>query len=275
MTGTAAGEFAALHRPGEPLLLPNVWDFASAAALVDAGFRAVGTTSLGVAAAAGLADGVGATRAETVRLARRLRPLRCLVSVDIETGFAPTPAGVAEVAAELGALGVVGVNIEDGRADGTLAPLTHQQAVIHAVKGAAPALFVNARTDTHWLHPDRPDLAEAIRRVRAYRAAGADGVFVPGLAATADIARVTAAVDAPLNVLYLPGRHTLAGLAAAGAARVSCGSLLFRAALRAAVDAVRAVASGTPLPSGLPSYADITHLIDEANQPDRAPQRPD
>ncbi len=267
--GTPPERFAALHRPGEPLLLPNAWDVASAAALVDAGFAAIGTTSLGVAAAAGLPDGTGASRDATLALAHRLRPVGCLLTVDIEGGFAATPDGVAQVAAELAAAGAVGVNIEDGRPDGTLAPLAHQQAVIAAVKQAVPTLFVNARTDTHWLHPERADLAEAVRRVRAYRAAGADGVFVPGLVGADDIGRVVAAVDAPLNVLFLPGRHTLAGLAAAGVARVSCGSLLFRAALQATVAVARAVATGAALPTGLPSYAEVTTLVGNATRPAR------
>jgi 2-methylisocitrate lyase-like PEP mutase family enzyme len=265
-----AREFAALHRPGAPLLLPNAWDVASAAALVAAGFPAIGTTSLGVAAAAGQPDGVGVTRAATVELAVRLRTVRCLLSVDIEGGFAPDPDGVAAVAAQLAELGVVGVNIEDGRADGTLAPVAHQQAVITAVKRAAPALFVNARTDTYWLTPagwPTPQAAagaaaETLDRLRAYRAAGADGVFVPGLADPATIARLVSGVDAPLNVLYLPGRHTPAELAGLGVARVSCGSLLFRAALAATVRTATAVRDGNPVPADLPSYAEVAALID-------------
>lgn len=106
--------FRALHRPGRPLFLPNAWDRASAAALAARGFPAIGTTSLGVAAAAGLPDAAGATRETTLWLARDLVRLPVLVSVDIEGGFGPTPEDVAELAADLERLGVAGVNIEDG-----------------------------------------------------------------------------------------------------------------------------------------------------------------
>ncbi len=79
------------------------------------------------------------------------------------------------------------------------------------------------------------DLAETLRRVRLHADAGADGVFVPGLSEPADIAAVVAAVDVPVNVLFVPGRHTVAALTDLGVARISTGSLLFRAALAASV----------------------------------------
>src|SRR5262245_22597356 len=237
-------EFRALHRPGAPLLLPNAWDFASAAAFVDTGFPAVGTTSLGVAAAAGLADAAGVARAETYALARRLGRLDCLVTIDIEAGFSAEPADVARLAYDLAATGAVGINIEDGRADGTLAPIGTQTELIRAIKQRVPHLFVNARTDTHWLNPSAPDLGDTIERLSAYRDAGADGVFAPGIAEPADIRTVAGAVNAPLNVLFLPDRQTVAGLADLGVARISTGSWLFRVALSRAVAAVRSVATG-------------------------------
>lgn len=260
MTG-AFDEFRLLHRPGDPLVLPNAWDFASAASLVRAGFRAIGTTSLGVAAAAGLPDARGETRAETYALARRLSRLDCLVTVDIEGGFSDNPGDVARLAFDLASAGAVGVNIEDGRSDGGLTDVARQQELIRAVKRRVPHLFVNARTDTYWLRPDDPDLDETVARVRAYRDAGADGVFVPGLAAPDDIRRVVAATDAPLNVLFLAGRLTVPALAELGVGRISTGSLLFRAALGATVAAAQAVARGDDAPPGAPSYADVVALV--------------
>ncbi|MGS2615064.1 isocitrate lyase/PEP mutase family protein [Micromonospora sp. LZ34] len=247
--------FRALHHAGRPLLLPNAWDHASAAALAARGHPAVGTTSLGVSAAAGLPDGAAATRAETVRLARLLRRLPVLLTVDVEAGFSDDPAEVADLAAELAALGVVGINLEDGRADGGLAPAELASAKVTAVKAAVPQLFVNARTDTWWLGTPDP-LPETLRRTRAYRDAGADGVFVPGVADPATIARLAAAVDAPLNVLLSPDGPGPAELGALGVARVSTGSLLFRAALGAALD----VLAGRGVPAGLPSYAEVQRL---------------
>src|SRR3954451_13406582 len=107
--------FAALHRPGDPLLLPNAWDAASGAALAAAGFAAIGTTSLGVAAAAGKPDASGAAWAETVAVARTLARLDCHVTVDLEHGFSDDPAQVAEHAAQL--TGIAGVNLEDRHGD--------------------------------------------------------------------------------------------------------------------------------------------------------------
>ncbi|KKJ94210.1 isocitrate lyase/phosphoenolpyruvate mutase family protein [Micromonospora sp. HK10] len=225
--------FRDLHRPGRPLLLPNAWDHASAAALAARGHPAVGTTSLGVAAAAGKPDAAGAIRAENVALARRLRDLPALLSVDIEGGGSDDPAAVAEHVAELAALGVAGVNLEDGRPDGTLAPPDLMAAKIASVRAAAPEVFVNARTDAWWLGVPEP-LPEALDRARVYREAGADGFFAPAVPDDL-VPRLVAHAGLPLNVLYRPGGPGMAALGRLGVARVSTGSLLFRAALGAAL----------------------------------------
>lgn len=269
--------FRALHRAGRPLFLPNAWDRASAAALAARGFPAIGTTSLGVAAAAGLPDATGATRETTLWLARDLVRLPVLVSVDIEGGFGTAPEDVAELAAGLERLGVAGVNIEDGRPGGAgLTDPAAQCELIAAVKHAAPGLFVNARTDTYWLGPAEEDpRQETRRRAAAYLAAGADGIFVPGLAEEHVIAALAAELDAPLNVLLPPGGPGLSRLAALGVSRVSTGSLLFRAALHAAVDTAGRALRGTPLPAGLPSYADAQELAAAYAPPEtRRPGRP-
>ncbi|ETK37870.1 isocitrate lyase/PEP mutase family protein [Microbispora sp. ATCC PTA-5024] len=250
--------FLALHHGDRPLVLPNAWDHASAAALAAAGFAAVGTTSLGVAAAAGKPDAAGGTREETLALARRLGGLPVPFTVDIEGGFGDSPEEVAAFAAEVASAGAAGVNIEDGRPDGTLSGLDGRCAAIAAIKAAVPGLFVNARTDTVWLNAG--GLSETVARVRAFADAGADGVFVPGVAEEPDIRVIVEAVALPLNVLFLPGRHTVAGLAALGVRRISTGSLLFRAALGAAVAAARAVAEGGDTPGGLPSYGEVQAL---------------
>jgi len=180
-----------------------------------------------------------------------------LLTVDVEGGFGGDPAAVGELAAELAGAGAVGINLEDGRAGRGLAPVADHAELIRAVKNRVPDLFVNARTDTHWLGAG--DVEEALRRALAYVAAGADGVFVPGLADDEDIRAVVGAVGVPVNVLLLPGL-TVPRLAALGVARVSTGSMLFRAALGAAVAAARAVARGEPGPAGLPGYAEVDAL---------------
>lgn len=212
--------FHALHRPGRPLLLPNAWDYASAAALAAGGHPAIGTTSLGVAAANGKPDAVGATRAENLQLARRLRSLPVLLTVDVEGGFSDDPTAVAEYVAELAGVGVVGVNLEDGRPDGTLAAPEVTAAKIAAVTAAVPELFVNARTDAWWLGVPDP-LEQALDRARTYRQAGAHGVFAPG--APDDLVGLLAAeVGVPLNVLHRPGGPSWAGWGWPRSAPVRC-----------------------------------------------------
>ncbi|WP_206322538.1 isocitrate lyase/phosphoenolpyruvate mutase family protein [Streptomyces sp. HNM0575] len=256
-----------MHHGERPLLLPNAWDHASAAALHRRGFPAIGTTSLGVAAAAGLPDGTGDTREETLALGRGLARLPVPVSVDIEDGFSDDPAEVGALGAELARAGVTGVNIEDGRADGVLTDPGLHRAKIAALKEAAPGrLFVNARTDTHWLGTDATVTA-ALRRCTAYAEAGADCVFVPGLVDGAEIAALADGLGpTPLNVLYSPAHLSRDELAERGAARISLGSLLFRAALQRAVDLACSIAepSGHPAaPSPVPGYGEVQGLHGE------------
>jgi 2-methylisocitrate lyase-like PEP mutase family enzyme len=251
-------EFRALHLPGTPLLLPNAWEFGVGAFLAAQGFRALGTTSLGVSAATGEPDGAPSTRDATVALTRRLARLDVLLSVDIADGFSADPAAVADLAAELAGAGAVGVNLEDGRADGSLAPVEVQAALVEAVKDRVPGLFVNARTDTHWSGDHAIEAAE--ERGKAYAAAGADGLFVPGLADPADVERIVG-LGLPVNLLFLPGKVTFAGLAELGVARVSLGSLPYRMALAAAAATVLAIRDGGELPLVPPSYDDVTALL--------------
>lgn len=247
--------FAGLHVPGKPLLLPNAWDYASAAVLARS-HHALGTTSLGVAIASGKPDAAGVTRDENTALARLITPLPAHITVDIENGFSEDPGEVADYVAALAELGVAGVNIEDGRED-RLVPDAHMVAVITTVKAAAPEVFVNARTDTHWLK--LAPVAETLRRVRAYADAGADGVYVPALDDEREIEAVVEGVDAPLNLVY--GRHSPARLAGLGVARLSTGSLLFRATLHALTATMAAVADGTVDAGVFPGYGEVAGLV--------------
>ncbi|MEU3661593.1 isocitrate lyase/phosphoenolpyruvate mutase family protein [Streptomyces sp. NPDC032940] len=243
--------FAELHRAGEPLLLPCAWDHASALLLAGQGFAAVGTTSLGVAAASGLPDGAAATREETLRLALALGSEPFLLSVDVEGGFSDDPDEVAEFARQVAAVGAVGINLEDG-----LGPVDRHAAKIAAVRSAAPGLFVNARTDTYWLG----DGEGTAQRLDAYREAGAHGVFVPGVSDPRTIAALVRDLDVPLNVLYTPAGPALPHLADLGVRRVSLGSLLYRRALGAALEAVAGIRSGRAPDGGVPSYDDVRKL---------------
>ncbi|WP_274915183.1 isocitrate lyase/PEP mutase family protein [Streptomyces sp. WZ-12] len=260
--------FHALHQaPGRPLLLPNAWDSASAAALADAGHPAIGTTSLGIAAAHGRPDGLGLAevRDATLALARRLAGrLPCPYTVDIEGGYGGGPAHVADLAAELASYGAAGINVEDGLpGGGGLQEAARQAELIAAVKERTPGLFVNARVDTHWLVDAPPPLSVALARAETYLAAGADGVFVPGVTAAADIATLVDGIPAPLNILFAPGRHTVRELADLGVRRISTGSLLFRTALGAACAAADAIRAGTAPAGDALGYAQVQRLATE------------
>lgn len=250
--------FHALHHSDHPLVLPNAWDYTSAALLVDAGFPAVATTSLGVAAAAGLPDGTAASADETFALAARLMRLPVPVSVDVEAGFADEPDAVADYVARLADLGVAGINIEDGRDNTTLAaPETHAE-LIHAIKSRAPTLFVNARIDTHWFGIDRES---TLIRAERYAAAGADGLFVPGVTDPATLTALVGATPLPLNTLYSPTGPDIDTLAALGVRRISTGSALYRAALGAAIGVARALRGDTGDVATVPDYRQVQALL--------------
>ena len=135
--------FADLHHTEQPLLLPNAWDHASATALAAQGFQAIGTTSLGVAAAVGLPDGASATRDETLRLTVALGHGPFLLSVDAEGGFSEDPDEVGEFARTLWVAGAVGINLEDGGG-----PVERHSAKIAAAKSATVADIRAGRTPT-------------------------------------------------------------------------------------------------------------------------------
>ncbi|RJO69284.1 isocitrate lyase/phosphoenolpyruvate mutase family protein [Nocardia panacis] len=249
--------FRELHGGPQPLILPNAWDFGSAAVLAQE-FPAIGTTSLGVAVAAGLADGMGVSRTETLALATRLARLAVPVTVDIEGGFGADPNEVAEFVAALGDLGIAGVNLEDSRSDSTLVTPSQHARVVAAVKARTPAVFINTRVDTHWL---RLDQDSTLDRARRYADAGADGIFVPGATDPALIARIVASVDVPVNMLYSANGPSIRSLTDLGVRRISTGSLLYRGALAAALDIAKSVRADTPPPFDLiPDYRRIAAL---------------
>jgi 2-methylisocitrate lyase-like PEP mutase family enzyme len=246
--------FGDLHRPGRPLVLANVWDVGSARAMVAAGFPAVGTTSLGVAASHGLPDATRVARDQTLACAAALVRARlgCFVTCDIEDGFSDEPAAVADLVRQLG---VDGVNLEDDTS-GRLIPAADHAAKIRAVKAAAPRVFVNARTDVFWLADGA--LVDAIDRAKQYVDAGADGVFLPGRLDAGTIAAFVKAVDAPVNVLA-SASLSVRELADLGVARISTGSLPYRAGLRQAVAAATAVRDGNRLPEAM-GYDEVQAL---------------
>ena len=238
--------FRELHYSDAPLLLPNAWDVGSALAFAEAGFPAVGTTSFGVAACVGLPDGGGSTKAATTALVMQMGRLPVHVTADIEDGYSDDPAVVAEFVAELAALGVAGVNLEDSK-DGHLVDPAAFAAKVAAVKRRSPDMFVNARVDNFWF-AEQATVDAVLLRAGAYADAGADGIFVPGVAAPEDIRSITAGTGLPVNLLAHPSL-TVAELGELGVRRVSSGSLPYRAAVDAAVNIVGALRDGKHVPA--------------------------
>jgi len=231
-----------LHRPGAPLLLPNVWDAATARAVVAAGYPAIATTSAGVAAALGYDDHEGAPAEEMLAAAARVaRAVEVPVTVDAETGYGLKPA---ELVAALRAAGVAGCNLEDtDHAAGRLRDPGGQADWLRAVRRAAAEdgypLVINARVDV-FLAPyfagavpgsQSELLPEAVRRANAYLEAGADCVFPIALWETEALRGFLSAVHGPVNVVRLPRSPSLAELAALGVARVSWAAALYRQAM--------------------------------------------
>lgn len=254
-------DFAALHRPGQPLLLVNAWDGASARFLYSSGNPVIGTTSLGTAYSAGLPDGEGQTFTAVLALVEQCTRQGIPVSADIENGFSDSAEEVLNYAREIHAAGAIGINIEDGLPNQTLIPLESAAERIRIISSHIPNLFVNARTDPYWVKDDSPDAEKfhvATRRAQAYREAGAHGIFVPGAAKQETIRALVSEIPAPLNVLCQPGGLSLHELAGAGVARVSTGSFLFRhslGSLGSAVDSLRA--DGAMALDRVPTYGEL------------------
>jgi len=234
--------FASLHRPGDPLLLANAWDVASAVAIAAAGAKAIATTSAGLAWSLGVPDGadLGAERAAAV-ISRIAAAVSLPVSADIEAGYGDSPGDVAATVGAVVEAGAVGVNLEDRRDGSSLFGPSEQADRLAAARAAAatltsvpggPAVWINARTDvflTGAYSSTSAGVAAALERAAAYQAAGADSLFVPGLVDLAAIAEL-AAGPLPVTVMAWPGAPTVAELTAAGAVRISLGSAIAQAA---------------------------------------------
>lgn len=255
--------FHDLHKSGL-LILPNAWDGGSAALMRSLGAKAIATTSAGVAWALGWPDGdalpvdrlVQVTR-DVVRAAQGLP-----VSVDFEGGYSDDPAEAAAAARSVVEAGAQGINIEDGGGSPEL--LAAKIAGIRAAVGGE--LFINARCDV-WLRgvgEAGTRVAEAARRGAIYRAAGADGLFAPGLVDEAGIAELVAATDMPLNLLAFPGLPDAKTLEALGVRRLSAGSGIVGAALgRAAALARGFLEDGrsAPLMEGALGWGELNALM--------------
>ncbi len=232
MVGGMYEIFAALHKPGDPLLLPNAWDVASAITIVRAGAKAIATTSAGVAWSLGVPDhaDLGAARAAAV-VERIVAAVDVPVSADIEAGYDDVAATTKAVAGA----GAVGVNIEDRSGPTTLfEPAAQAERLAAARAAGGGSLWINARTDVFLAGTRRLD--DVAERAAAYAAAGADSLFVPGLVDLDALAEL-AAGPLPIAVMVWAGAPTVAALAAAGVARISLGPAIAQAAYQVAARA--------------------------------------
>jgi 2-methylisocitrate lyase-like PEP mutase family enzyme len=234
-----ARAFLALHRPGDPLLLPNPWDAGSARILADLGFAALATTSSGFAATMGRPDG-DVTRDQALTHAGAIVAATGLpVSADLEDCFAADPAGVAETVTMAIGAGLAGCSVEDYTRDDA-EPIYEIKLAADRVAAAAEAAhagaFVLTARAENYLH-GRPDLADTIARLQAFQEAGADVLYAPGVTRIDDIRQILGAVDRPVNILAMPGVPPVAELAAAGVSRVSVGGAFAYAALAGLVSA--------------------------------------
>ena len=233
---TKSQRFLELHRPGQPLLLPNPWDQGVAKILASLGFQALATTSSGFAATLGRLDG-SVTLDEALAHATAIVAATDLpVSADLENCYADDPDGVAHTVRLAAETGLAGCSIEDYSGSQLYA---RAEAVDRVTAAAAAArdggLVLTARAENYLR--GNPDLGDTIARLQSYQEAGADVLYAPGLTRIEDIRTLVSAVDRPVNVLAMPGVQPVAELAAAGVSRISVGGAFAFAALGAMVDA--------------------------------------
>jgi 2-methylisocitrate lyase-like PEP mutase family enzyme len=259
-------QFKNLHDGSKLLLLPNAWDAGSARLFESTGATAIATTSSGVSWAQGYADGRQMPVDVAVGAARSMvRVLTVPLSVDIENGYSDNPDVVAQNVMRFIEIGVVGINIEDGRDPPQL--LAQKIAAIKDLAAkSGQAIFINARTDVYLagLAPEGERVAQVLVRAALYRAAGVDSLFVPGLCKPEEIQGVVAGAGLPLNVMAWPGLPAAEQLSSLGVRRLSAGSaipqVLWHAAREMAAGFL-ATGSSTPLSEKLMPYSELQQLF--------------
>ncbi len=234
-----AKAFADLHKAGDPLVLFNCWDVATAKASA-AAFPAIATSSGAVAYAQGYEDGELIPLDFVLSLTARIATaVDCPVSIDLEAGYSDDPDDVARTVETLIENGIVGINLEDSLSNGQrglIDPEVHANKIAAIRKTAdrvGVPFFINARSDAFLLNIGDPQtcLDETLKREAAYSAAGASGLFVPFLFDLDIIKDIAARISLPLNVLATPKAAPIAALAKAGVSRVSLGGWPFEVAM--------------------------------------------
>jgi len=263
----AADLFRRLHQEGL-LLLPNAWEAGSARLIESRGAKAIATTSAGVAWSHGYADGdrlpSSLLRATVADIARVIRvPL----SVDVEGGYSSDPVAVGETVAAVIEAGAVGINIEDGSAAPDVLCAKIERARQAGLR-LGVNVFVNARTDVYLrgLAPTERRVEETLSRAERYSAAGADGIFVPGLADLAEIRAVARGSRLPLNIMAWRGLPPAAELEALGVRRLSAGAGIVQVAYAKTVSLAEAflrTGSSDPVVAEARTYPEINALMSD------------
>src|SRR5207253_2621793 len=234
-----AEAFRNMHR-GRLLLLPNVWDVATARIFEDSGFGAIATTSAGIAFTLGYPDGEHISRQEMLAAVERIAAaVQVPVTADVEAGYGNRPEDAALTARAVIEAGAVGMNLEDatGQPENPLLDLPLQiekiNAVLEEARRTGVPIVLNARTDVYLLEVGAPKRRYelALKRLAAFRDAGADCLFVPGVRDSETIRRVVVDLQHPINILAGPGSSSIPELEKLGVARVSLGSAPMRATL--------------------------------------------
>ncbi|MEM9669810.1 MAG: isocitrate lyase/phosphoenolpyruvate mutase family protein [Pseudomonadota bacterium] len=245
-------QFAALHVPGDPVVLFNVWDVGSARAVETAGAKALATGSHSVAEANGYSDGEETPLGFVVENAARIvKGVEIPVSIDFEAGYGDTPEIAAESLTQLAETGIVGVNIEDGLFGKGIRSVDNQAVrlkALAAVRSSSGAeVWINARTDL-FLQSKPEDhgtfVSEAVERGAAYAEAGARSFFIPGLADLDLISKVCESSELPVNVMATGKGPSVAEFASAGVGRVSFGGYPWHKAMKNLADTALGVMGG-------------------------------
>jgi 2-methylisocitrate lyase-like PEP mutase family enzyme len=268
-----AKDFLQLHHAKEILVLANVWDVASARLVEQAGFSAIATSSAAVANSLGYPDGERIPREEMLAVVERIaKNVKIPVSADLEAGYGASLADVEATARGMIAAGAVGLNFEDSTSD-PANPLFEEAKQVEKIKrirevaaSAGVPIVLNARTDVYLAEVGEPAgrFEHAVRRANAYRKAGADCLFIPGVRDRETIGALVKAIDGPINALAQPGSPTVPELQKLGVARVSFGSWPMRACMGLFVRFAREVkAKGTcESLGGATPYAEMNKLFE-------------
>lgn len=267
-----ANLFRGMHRGPKILLLPNAWDVASARIFEETGVAAIATSSAGIAFTLGYPDGQRISRDEMLAAVTRIAAkVKIPVTADVEAGYGDRPEDAAQTARGVIEAGAVGLNLEDGGDDPEhpLADLSLQLEKIAAVREMARnmgvALVLNARTDVYLLEAGKPESRydETVRRLAAFRDAGADCLFAPGPQDVALISRLVRDLQYQVNILAGPGSPPIPELQKIGVARVSLGSSPIRATLglaRRIAQELQTTGTYHSLEGG-PSHAEVNRLL--------------